>query len=416
MRLLTLFLSVLAVALATGSTAALAAVPTVETKPAADILTTSATLTATVDPQGKATTVRFDLGTTTSYGLQSASKDAGSGTDPVTVSIPVQGLTADTTYHVRAVATNADGAVQGADVTFRTARQPTTPYVAGTTAREITLSGATLVGNVTPRGAETTYWFEYGRTSSYGTTTPKTTLPAGWTAVPVSAPVTGLEQGKSYRFRLVAQNAHGTTRSSERRLTVLGTPTAASLASSRYLVSYGQGVKLTGRLAGSKISGIKVRLQVTVFPFDAPFADFATATSSSKGNYSFTLPSLEATTRAVVIGPGMPDVLSPVITVRVAVKTGLSRLKATRTRITARGTVTPATPKGTVSLQRSTARGGWAPVARKRLRADGSYTVSVKRPRRGASYRVVGVPRDAGGHVSSASRTVYVGPRPGKRR
>jgi hypothetical protein len=43
---------------------------------------------AVVDPKGSATSVQFELGTSTSYGLQPASKDAGSGTGVVTVEIP----------------------------------------------------------------------------------------------------------------------------------------------------------------------------------------------------------------------------------------------------------------------------------------------------------------------------------------
>ena len=73
------------------------------------ITLTGATLKATVTPNGAATTYRFEYGTSDSYGLTTAEKDAGSGTDPVSVSVPVTGLTSDTTYHVRVVATNAAG-------------------------------------------------------------------------------------------------------------------------------------------------------------------------------------------------------------------------------------------------------------------------------------------------------------------
>ena len=38
--------------------------------------------------------------------------------------IPVQGLTANTTYHFRVVATSDGGTVQGADATLKTAAVP----------------------------------------------------------------------------------------------------------------------------------------------------------------------------------------------------------------------------------------------------------------------------------------------------
>src|SRR5689334_2257914 len=91
----------------TASVALAADPPLATTGSAKDVGQTQATLVATVTPRGSATSVRFDLGTSaSSYGLQSASKDVGSGTDPVTVEIPVQGLTQNTTYHFRVVATS----------------------------------------------------------------------------------------------------------------------------------------------------------------------------------------------------------------------------------------------------------------------------------------------------------------------
>src|SRR6476620_5760261 len=103
------------------ATALAAAAPSVDTQPAKDIGQSRATLAASVNPQGAATNVYYALGTTTGYGLQSASKDAGSGTAPVNVEIGVDGLTQGTTYHYRAVATNPSGTVHGSDATFTTA-------------------------------------------------------------------------------------------------------------------------------------------------------------------------------------------------------------------------------------------------------------------------------------------------------
>ena len=51
--------------------------PLADTGAAKDVGQTQATLTAKVTPRGAATSVRFDLGTSTSYGLQSSSKDIG---------------------------------------------------------------------------------------------------------------------------------------------------------------------------------------------------------------------------------------------------------------------------------------------------------------------------------------------------
>ena len=74
-----------------------------------------------------ATTYRFEYGTSTSYGLQTAEADAGSGTGAVDASADLSGLTTDTTYHYRVVATNAAGVDRGSDHTLKTAAAPGPP-------------------------------------------------------------------------------------------------------------------------------------------------------------------------------------------------------------------------------------------------------------------------------------------------
>ncbi len=68
-----------------------------------------------------------------------------------------------------------------------------------------------LEGSLDPDGAETTYFFQYGTTTVYGSQTPPTTVEAGSTTVAVSAPVRGLKATTSYVFRLVASNSKGTS-------------------------------------------------------------------------------------------------------------------------------------------------------------------------------------------------------------
>lgn len=78
---------------------------------------TSAVLNGTVNPKGKATTYFFQYGTSTAYGLQTASGNAGSGTSDVAVHAFVGDLATNTTYHYRLVANSAGGTAYGADRT-----------------------------------------------------------------------------------------------------------------------------------------------------------------------------------------------------------------------------------------------------------------------------------------------------------
>ena len=96
--------------------------PTVETGSASDVRTTSATLNATVNPNGEeVSNCRFEYSTTYIYwSSASCSSLPGSGESPVAVSAPVAGLSANTTYYFRIAATNALGTTYGTILAFRT--------------------------------------------------------------------------------------------------------------------------------------------------------------------------------------------------------------------------------------------------------------------------------------------------------
>jgi hypothetical protein len=96
--------------------------PTVVTLAASSVAQTSATLNATVNPNGaKVSECSLEYGTSNSYGSSApCTPSPGSGTSPVAVSASVTGLTSGTTYHFRVSATNAGGTSNGSDQTFNT--------------------------------------------------------------------------------------------------------------------------------------------------------------------------------------------------------------------------------------------------------------------------------------------------------
>ena len=87
------------------------------------------------------------------------------------------------------------------------------PHVMGLTepASAVTANSATLNGTINPENQATNYYFEYGPTTAYGTTTPVTYAGANLENIAVSRGITGLQLEHVYHYRIVAENASGKT-------------------------------------------------------------------------------------------------------------------------------------------------------------------------------------------------------------
>jgi YVTN family beta-propeller protein len=106
----------------TATTSQSVVAPGASTSAATAISHTGATLNGSVNPQGQATSYRFEYGTTTSYGSQAPVSDASVGSDSIghALSQGVSGLTGKTSYHFRIVAVGASAVTNGPDQTFTT--------------------------------------------------------------------------------------------------------------------------------------------------------------------------------------------------------------------------------------------------------------------------------------------------------
>jgi hypothetical protein len=181
--------------------------PSVTTGPRSHLSDTAAELTGTINPNGSATAYYFEWGLTTAYGVTSPEHSAGDGTKSVSVHTTASDLIPGTVYHYRLVAANGSGSAAGADRTFKTAGNPP-PGVSTGPASQVGKNSATLTAVVSPNKQPTTYFFQYGTSTSYGSQTISAVVPAGTVPVTVTASVQGLEAQTIFHYRIVALHSN----------------------------------------------------------------------------------------------------------------------------------------------------------------------------------------------------------------
>ncbi len=184
------------------------AVEALSTGPVQGLEPTEAVLTGSLRPNGTDAHYIFEWGTTTAYGSSTPSTDAGSAKEAVTAEAALQGLQPNTTYHYRLVGSNSFGTTEGADAHFTTSGPP---QITPEPTSAITHEAATLNARLDPGELETSYRFQYGTTTAYGSETTSGKLAPGEAFQAVSASLSGLKIGTVYHYRLIAENSAGET-------------------------------------------------------------------------------------------------------------------------------------------------------------------------------------------------------------
>jgi len=123
-------------------------------------------------------------------------------------------------------------------VLVNTGSAPTLPQATTLPATSLGASNATLNATVNPGGADATAYFQYGLTTSYGSVTTTSNLPAGLSTVGSSNLLSGLTPGTLYHFRVVATNSAGTNAGADLTFTTTPIlPQATTLAATSISVS-----------------------------------------------------------------------------------------------------------------------------------------------------------------------------------
>ncbi|HEY1690308.1 MAG TPA: hypothetical protein VGF95_15745 [Solirubrobacteraceae bacterium] len=232
--------------------------PDAKTTAASNILAETATVNGEADPEGlEVEECYFEYGESESYGHVAACTEMpsqiGSGTAYVKVHADLSGLKGNVVYHYRLVVGNENGSAYGGDTTFAFL----SPAVEDEYAADVNGSGATLGGSLDPNGLPTEYQFEYGTSSSYGSST-STRQARGSAFVAVQAHIGELLAETTYHYRLVATNAAGTTTGPDLTFATQGPGGLLSLLDGRQWelvsppVKYGAGI-LTEAAGGGSV-------------------------------------------------------------------------------------------------------------------------------------------------------------------
>jgi hypothetical protein len=158
-------------------------------------------------------------------------------------------------------------------------------------------------------------------------------------------------------------------------------------------VLFGGAVTLAVHLTGTGNANRQVVLQSNPFPYTQGFANASNVqVTDAAGNFSFPLLSVPLNTQYRVLMPQKPDVVSPIVSLGVAVglTTHLSAHRVSRGgRVRFSGTVRPAVDGARVLFQRK--KGSrWVQVSHTFARGTGKSSHYSKRVRigRGGTYRV----------------------------
>jgi hypothetical protein len=183
--------------------------PDVTTEPPSSATPFTATLDGTVNPdEAGAATCRFEWGTSESFGnlAPCEPETVANGGSPAAVHANLTGLSPDTTYFYRLVASNANGTNPGEASQEQEFSTPG-PGIREASVTNLASTSATFQASIDPHGAPATYYFQYGTTTGYGSDVPAPpgeAIGSGAGALDVPAHhVQGLQPATVYHYRVV---------------------------------------------------------------------------------------------------------------------------------------------------------------------------------------------------------------------
>ena len=290
-----------------------------------------------------------------------------------------------------------------------TAAQKPTATTGG--AANVAPTTALVNATVNPRGAETTYFFQYGTTRTYGAQTLAASAGAGNSGRRVAAGLGSLAPATTYHYRIVARNRLGVTRGADRTFKTARQPLGVTLAASPNPFYPGSSTTLSGVLSGTGNQNRQIVLQSNPYPYTQGFVNAADPhVTDASGAFSFPVLSVPVNTQYRVLMPANPGVVSPIVVAQAVVRVGVHTRTSRGSRsgvIRFAGFVKPAVDGSGILVQKLRS-GTWVTIGRtyaRAIRGNRSRYVKRVRQRRGGRYRVIA--DVTGAYSAGGTRTLY---------
>ena len=255
---------------------------------------------------GASVTDRGVVYSTTKNPTTTSATKVASGSGAGVFTTPLEYLSPNTTYYVRAYATNSVGTAYGTELTFTTEKQVVLATVTTASVSQVTTNSAFVEANVTNDGGGdiTERGFVYSSTSQYPTTASATKVTSGTGTGTFSVTLDGLVASTKYYVRAYAKNSAGTAYGGQAIFTTSDLPTSVTLPT--VTTTAATSIKETSAVTGGNVTSdgnaTVTERGIVYSTYSNPTTTTATKVliGSGKGAFTYTLTGLQSNTKYYV--------------------------------------------------------------------------------------------------------------------
>ncbi len=271
-------------------------VPTLTTNVTTDIAFTSATSGGDITETGGADITAKGVCWSTSTNPTTEDNITNDGTEIGSFTSTITGLTEDTTYYVKAYATNSEGTAYGEELEFTTLLSDSISTVTTTSVTDIALTSATSGGNLTDDGGSTVTAKGICWNTSPNPTTADNTTDEGTAMGSFTSAMTDLTENTTYYVRAYATNGEGTAYGEELEFTTLVVTSISTVTTTAITDITATSVTSGGNVTDDGYSSVTAK-GVCWSPLPEPtIADYTTNDGTGTGAFTSQITGLTAYT------------------------------------------------------------------------------------------------------------------------